>query len=84
MSNANLKILVDVALPVYLSEAVQRLERAQTDEVIDLDDVFLELTTQLMGNMAYGVREMLRTFYHIKELTIPDGDAYFRSILKSL
>lgn len=57
MSNANHRVLTDVALPKYLDEMVTTLDHAaKTGELVDLEPVFLELTTQLMGRMAYDVR----------------------------
>ena len=48
--------MTDVALPRYLSQSVEFL-RARTDgTVVDLQAVFLEITSQLMGKMAYNVR----------------------------
>lgn len=44
-------------LPPYLQNTEQRLEKAVKSENQreDLQDVFLELTTLLMGKMAYNV-----------------------------
>ena len=40
----------------------KRLESASSGAIIDLDDVFHELTTQLMGRMAYDVSTSDDTF----------------------
>ena len=53
LSTANLKILTDTALPEYLEETVKSLDQNKDDLVVDLEEVFHELTTQLMGRMAY-------------------------------
>lgn len=55
LNTANLRVLTDVALPQYLSESVKELEAAKPDQVVDLQDVFHEITTKLMGKMAYNV-----------------------------
>ncbi|KAK0668467.1 cytochrome P450, partial [Cercophora samala] len=55
LNTANLRVLTDVALPQYLSESVKELESAKPDQVIDLQDIFHEITTKLMGKMAYNV-----------------------------
>ncbi len=55
LSNANLRVLTDVALPQYLSENVQILQNLESGATIDLEETFHELTTQLMGRMAYNV-----------------------------
>lgn len=55
LSNANLKVLTDVALPQYLKQAVEDLRGAKDQSIVDLDAVFHELTTQIMGKMAYDV-----------------------------
>ncbi|CCU74385.1 cytochrome P450 monooxygenase/CYP52A1 [Blumeria hordei DH14] len=54
LSAANLGNLTDVALPQYLAQTVRELEHKE-GTVVDLDDAFHELTTQLMGRMAYNV-----------------------------
>ncbi|KAK4643268.1 hypothetical protein QC761_0066060 [Podospora bellae-mahoneyi] len=55
LNTANLRVLTDVALPQYLSESVKELETAKPDQVVDLQDVFHEITTKLMGKMAYNM-----------------------------
>ncbi|KAG9231198.1 cytochrome P450 [Amylocarpus encephaloides] len=54
LNNANLKILTEVALPQYLKESIKPLREVQTSSLVDLQAIFHELTTQLMGRMAYG------------------------------
>jgi hypothetical protein len=55
LNKSNLAILVDVALPKYLNNAVTKLQSSCAGEAIDLENVFHELTTQVMGRMAYDV-----------------------------
>ncbi len=56
-SNANLKIFLDDALPPILDDTERFLEEAvKGGETVDMQQVFLELTTRLMGKMAYDVR----------------------------
>lgn len=55
LNNANLRVLTDVALPQYLSESIQVLQNVEKGSTIDLEEHFHELTTQLMGRMAYNV-----------------------------
>ncbi|CAG8951254.1 hypothetical protein HYFRA_00008002 [Hymenoscyphus fraxineus] len=52
LNNANLKVLTEVALPRYLEESVRALQK---ESFVDLQDVLHELTTQLMGRMAYDM-----------------------------
>lgn len=56
LDNANLRVLTDVALPQYLSESVLVLQNVEKGSIVDLEEHFHELTTQLMGMMAYNVR----------------------------
>lgn len=55
LSNANLKVLTDVALPQYLDDTIRDLSKKERDEVFDLEEILHELTTQIMGRMAYNV-----------------------------
>lgn len=56
-SNANLKIFLDEALPPILGDTERFLDGAvKGGEIVDMQEVFLELTTRLMGKMAYDVR----------------------------
>lgn len=56
-SNANLKAFIDRVVPPYLKDTEKRLEHAASNsDPIDMQDVFLELTTRVMGEMAYDVR----------------------------
>ncbi len=56
-SNANLKTFINEALPPLLSNTEQNLSKAaEKSDLVDLQDVLLELTTRLMGRMAYNVR----------------------------
>ena len=56
LNNANLKVLTDEALPQYIDENVGILEKMEEESTVDLEEIFHELTTQLMGQMAYNVR----------------------------
>jgi hypothetical protein len=55
LSASNLKVLTDVTLPKYLKGITQILGDSADGSRIDLEAVFHELTTQLMGHMAYNV-----------------------------
>lgn len=56
LNTTNLRVLTDVALPLYLDESVKLLQsNADGKTVINLQDVFHELTSQLMGKMAYNM-----------------------------
>lgn len=55
LNNANLKVLTDVALPRYLQAAKKQLREAADGRLVDLELVLHEVTTQLMGRMAYNV-----------------------------
>jgi cytochrome P450 len=56
LNTANLRVLTEVALPQHLRESIDYLRSASG--VVDLQHVFHEITTQLMGKMAYNVRPM--------------------------
>ncbi|KAI1763406.1 cytochrome P450 [Hypoxylon sp. FL1150] len=56
LNTSNLRVLTDVALPRYLSQAVKHLnEKMRDGGVVDLQMVFHEITSQLMGKMAYNM-----------------------------
>lgn len=55
LNNSNLKVLTEVALPQYLNESIASLRAVPDESIVDLQAVFHELTTQLMGRMAYDV-----------------------------
>ena len=55
LNKSNLAVLVDVALPKYLNNAVTKLKSSRAGEAVDLENIFHELTTQVMGRMAYNV-----------------------------
>ncbi|EKD15279.1 uncharacterized protein L3040_001646 [Drepanopeziza brunnea f. sp. 'multigermtubi'] len=55
LNNANLKVLTDIALPAYLKETVKSLKDVGSGSTIDLEEVLHELTTQIMGKMAYDM-----------------------------
>lgn len=55
-NNANLKTFIDEILPPVLADTERTLEEAaQESSLVDLQSILLELTTRLMGNMAYDV-----------------------------
>ena len=55
-SNANLKAFANEILPLYITGTKDRLDAAaKSFDSLDLQDVLLELTTRLMGKMAYDV-----------------------------
>lgn len=56
LNAANLRVLTDIALPQYLADSIGYLgKRANGQVVVDLQTVFHEITSQLMGKMAYNV-----------------------------
>ncbi|KAK4150572.1 cytochrome P450 [Chaetomidium leptoderma] len=55
LNTANLRVLTDVALPQYLSESVEDLKSSIGKGTVDLQHVFHEITTKLMGKMAYNM-----------------------------
>lgn len=59
LSSANLKVLTDVALPEYLDKTILGLEEKDSESVVDLEEVLHELTTQIMGQMAYNVSRLI-------------------------
>lgn len=55
-SNANLKAFINDILPPLLADTKRDLDEAsRTGAAVDLQNVLLELTTRLMGKMAYDV-----------------------------
>ena len=64
-SNANLQAFIDDTLPIFLKETNRHLDCAATSgQVVNLQDTLLELTTLLMGNIAYDVGLLLRCIFH--------------------
>ncbi|ROW08218.1 hypothetical protein VMCG_03085 [Cytospora schulzeri] len=56
LNTKNLQVLTDVALPQYLSQSIENLRATAEDcREVDLQAVFHEITTQLMGKMAYNM-----------------------------
>lgn len=56
LNTKNLQVLTDVALPRYLAQSVDLLKATSEDcREADLQVVFHEITSQLMGKMAYNV-----------------------------
>ena len=55
-SNAQLKSFIDDVLPPLLEDTRKVLdEAAQSRTIVDMQEIFLELTTRLMGTVAYDV-----------------------------
>lgn len=55
-NNANMKILVEDVLPPILADTEESLDNASRQgNVMDLQIVLLDLTTRLMGNIAYDM-----------------------------
>lgn len=55
-SNAQLKALVDDVLPVFIENTKKTLDvAAQTSAQVDLQEIFSEFTTRVMGKVAYDV-----------------------------
>lgn len=56
LNASNLRVLTDVALPRYLGQAIKHLNGKTRDgNVVDLQMIFHEITSQLMGKMAYDM-----------------------------
>lgn len=56
MNTKNLQVLTDVALPQYLEQSINYLKATcDSHREADLQAVFHEITSQLMGKMAYNV-----------------------------
>ncbi|PQE30477.1 cytochrome P450 protein [Rutstroemia sp. NJR-2017a WRK4] len=56
LNNSNMKVLTDTALPKYLNEIIAKLgEACSYSRDVDLEAKFHELTTKLMGRMAYDM-----------------------------
>ncbi|KAF2963558.1 hypothetical protein GQX73_g10013 [Xylaria multiplex] len=56
LNTSNLRVLTDVALPRYLNSSLEHVRaRANNGEIVDLQLVFHEITSLLMGKMAYDM-----------------------------
>ncbi|CAM1501877.1 Fc.00g038610.m01.CDS01 [Cosmosporella sp. VM-42] len=56
LSKANLKVLTERALPEYVKQSIDNLGKAaDVGQIADLQGVIHEVTTQLMGRMAYNM-----------------------------
>lgn len=56
LNKTNLEVLTDTALPRYLNQSIEFLQsRGEDGTVVDLQMVFHEITSQLMGKMAYNM-----------------------------
>ena len=63
-SNANLKAFIENVLPPIFADTEEYLDEASRNKtILDLQTVLLDLTTRLMGNMAYDVRGLVRPFF---------------------
>ncbi|KAK3332180.1 cytochrome P450 [Cercophora scortea] len=55
LTTANIRVLTDVALPQHLFESVSDLKQREGGATVDLQHVFHEITTKVMGKMAYNM-----------------------------
>jgi hypothetical protein len=59
LNTANIRVLTDVALPQYLADTLGHLRKQAKDKAanktVDLQAVFHELTSCIMGRMAYNM-----------------------------
>ncbi|KAI0152684.1 cytochrome P450 [Xylariaceae sp. FL1272] len=75
LSVANLRVLTDVALPRYIEQCVGELKmQAKSGDIVDLQLMFHEITSQLMGKMAYDMEmhandEFTLAFEHASGIT---------------
>lgn len=84
LNTKNLQVLTDVALPQYLAQSVDFLKSRSRDvREADLQSVFHEITTQLMGKLAYNVR-CHPTLPRPRLIAWADGDACRRRIYPRL
>ena len=84
-SAANLKFFVDDLLPPILADTRKSFDDASLGTcLVDLQDVFLELTTRLMGKVAYDVRTpLLKITRDVTDLRA-DGRERLVAFLKGL
>ncbi|KAK6344303.1 hypothetical protein TWF696_007943 [Orbilia brochopaga] len=55
-AGSHLQVLVDEVFPKYWEKARQELdEAADTGKVVDMEELFLEFTTRVMGRVAFGM-----------------------------
>ncbi|KAL8659778.1 MAG: hypothetical protein Q9202_006953 [Teloschistes flavicans] len=55
-SNSNLKAFIDHDLPPIIDDTERHLDQvALSEQIVDMQEVFLELTTRLMGKVAYDM-----------------------------
>ncbi|KAL8920812.1 MAG: hypothetical protein Q9172_004318 [Xanthocarpia lactea] len=72
-SNANLRTFIDAALPPILDDTERSLDQAaQRHHVVDMQELFIELTTRLMGKMAYDM-DMPATLPFSKAFDLASG-----------
>lgn len=59
-SNSNLKRFLTKALPSILDDTERSLDKAvDSAKIVDMQQIFLELTTRFMGQVAYDVSLVL-------------------------
>ncbi|KAI1001800.1 hypothetical protein K3495_g6404 [Podosphaera aphanis] len=73
LNNTNLKVLAEKALPKYLRNTVEILKRSH-GSIVDLSEMFHEITTQLMGRLAYNMEmhhtdQFTQDFDFVSEVT---------------
>ncbi|KAF3920421.1 hypothetical protein ABW20_dc0104141 [Dactylellina cionopaga] len=55
-AGSHLQVLVDEVFPKFWERAEQELdEAADTGKVVDMEELYLEFTTRVMGRVAFGV-----------------------------
>ncbi|KAJ6259664.1 Cytochrome P450 [Drechslerella dactyloides] len=55
-AGSHLQVLVDEVFPKYWERARQELdEAAETGKVVDMEELYLEFTTRVMGRVAFGM-----------------------------
>lgn len=75
-SGNNLEIMVEEVLPeAYLRMRSQMLEHAKAGTLVDMQSIFLDFTSFVMGHMAYDVRSRLKC-YEAKVLMLADGPRF--------
>ncbi|EWC44262.1 hypothetical protein DRE_01088 [Drechslerella stenobrocha 248] len=55
-AGSHLQVLVDEVFPKYWEKAHQELEEAaETGAIVDMEELYLEFTTRVMGRVAFGM-----------------------------
>ena len=69
-SGTSLESFIETVLPrAFVHTRTTLLECAQSGSEVDLQDVFLDLTTKAVGRMAYSVSRCPDCFYNCPQLT---------------